>query len=322
MTTTTPPATLGVPAVIDRPATTAGRVRKRLNTRLATLISIVIAVIWTVPTFGLFISSLRPEQQIKTTGWWTFFSHPQFTLENYQEVLFGGGSSSGQLASYFVNSLAITIPSVLFPLAFASLAAYALAWINFRGRDWIYIGIFALQIVPLQMALVPLLSFFSTGVHVGGETLMPAWDLAGEEKFVQVWFAHTCFALPLAIFLLHNFIAQLPKDLMEAARVDGANHPKIFRTIVLPLITPALAAFGIFQFLWVWNDLLVALIFAGGGNETAPLTVRLAELAGTRGNEWQRLTSGAFVSIVVPLIVFLSLQRYFVRGLLAGSVKG
>ncbi|GAB3962410.1 carbohydrate ABC transporter permease [Plantactinospora veratri] len=322
MTTTTPPALTGTQSVATPPVTRAGRVRRRLNNPYATAASILIAVLWTVPTFGLFVSSFRPEDEIKTTGWWTAFTNPQFTLDNYQEVLFGRSASSGQLAGYFVNSLVITIPSVLFPLAFAALAAYALAWINFRGRDWIYIGIFALQIVPLQMALVPLLSFFSEGVNLGGIELMPAWNLDDEEKFVQVWFAHTCFALPVAVFLLHNFISQLPKDLMEAARVDGATHPKIFRSIVLPLIVPALAAFGIFQFLWVWNDLLVALIFAGGGSETAPLTVRLAELAGTRANEWQRLTSGAFISIVVPLIVFLSLQRYFVRGLLAGGVKG
>ncbi|MEU5946389.1 carbohydrate ABC transporter permease [Micromonospora sp. NPDC047465] len=322
MTTATPTVAAGTQKTDGRTSTAAARVRKRLNSRTATLVSIVIAVLWTVPTFGLFISSFRPEDQIKSSGWWTFFTDPQFTFENYQEVLFGRSSSSGQLASYFINSLAITIPSVLFPLAFAALAAYALAWINFRGRDWVYIAIFALQIVPLQMALVPLLKFFSTGVTVAGVTVLPAWDLVDEQKFAQVWFAHTCFALPFAVFLLHNFISQLPGDLMEAARVDGATHPKIFRTIVLPLITPALAAFGIFQFLWVWNDLLVALIFAGGGDETAPLTVRLAEMAGTRGNEWQRLTAGAFVSIVVPLIVFLSLQRYFVRGLLAGSVKG
>lgn len=321
MTTTTP--TLGGTVTdTDVPKTAAGRVRKRLNSRTATVVSIVIAVIWTIPTFGLFVSSFRPENQIKTTGWWTFFRDPQVTLENYQEVLFGRSASAGQLASYFVNSLVITIPSVLFPLAFAALAAYALAWINFRGRDWVYIGIFALQIVPLQMALVPLLSFFSRGVTLAGVPILPAWGLEDEQKFIQVWFAHTCFALPLGIFLLHNFVSQLPKDLMEAARVDGATHPKIFRRIVLPLIAPALAAFGIFQFLWVWNDLLVALIFASGGKDTAPLTVRLAELAGTRGNEWQRLTSGAFVSIVIPLIVFLSLQRYFVRGLLSGSVKG
>lgn len=320
MATTTP--VLPAPTAEPTPKTAAGRVRKRLNTRTATVISILIAVLWTMPTFGLFISSLRPEDQIKTTGWWTFFTEPKLTLENYNDVLFGQSASSGQLANYFVNSLVITIPSVLFPVAFAAMAAYALSWIQFRGREWVYIGIFALQIVPLQMALVPLLSFFSRGVSIGGITLMPAWQLEDEQKFIQVWFAHTCFALPFAVFLLHNFVSQLPNELMEAARVDGASHPKIFRTIVLPLITPALASLTIFQFLWVWNDLLVALIFAGGGDETAPLTVRLAELAGTRGNEWQRLTSGAFVSIVIPLIVFLSLQRYFVRGLLTGSVKG
>ncbi|RZU77796.1 carbohydrate ABC transporter membrane protein 2 (CUT1 family) [Micromonospora kangleipakensis] len=320
MTTATPTVPAGTQATGT--TTRAARVRKRLNSRTATLISIIIALVWTIPTFGLLISSVRPEDQIKTTGWWTFFTNPQFTLENYQEVLFSSSSSAGQLASYFINSLAITIPSVLFPMAFAALAAYALAWIDFKGRDLLYIAIFALQIVPLQMALVPLLKFFSTGVTIAGVTVLPGWDLVDEQKFAQVWFAHTCFALPFAVFLLHNFISQLPRDLMEAARVDGATHPKIFRTIVLPLITPALAAFGIFQFLWVWNDLLVALIFAGGRSETAPLTVRLAEMAGTRGNEWQRLTAGAFVSIVVPLIVFLSLQRFFVRGLLAGSVKG
>jgi alpha-glucoside transport system permease protein len=322
MTTTTPPVTAGTTADQSVPRTVAGRVRKRLNTRVATTVSIIIAMLWTVPTFGLFISSFRPENEIKTTGWWTFFGNPQLTLDNYQEVLFGGSASSGRLAAYFVNSLVITVPSVLFPIAFASMAAYALSWIKFRGREWVYIFIFALQIVPLQMALVPLLSFFSRGVTLAGITLMPAWQLDDEQRFVQVWFAHTCFALPFAVFLLHNFVSQLPGDLMEAARVDGASHPRIFRTIVLPLITPALASLAIFQFLWVWNDLLVALIFAGGGDETAPLTVRLAELAGTRGDEWQRLTSGAFVSIVIPLIVFLSLQRYFVRGLLTGSVKG
>jgi alpha-glucoside transport system permease protein len=321
MTSTTPAAPV-VEAPPELPKTAAGRVRRKLGTRTATLVSIIIAALWTVPTFGLFISSFRPEDQIKTTGWWTYFANPQFTLDNYQEVLFGRSASSGQLAVYFINSLVIVIPSVLFPVAFCSLAAYALAWINFRGRDWLYIFIFALQIVPLQMALVPLLRFFSQGVEVFGIELMPAWQLQDSEKFIQVWFAHTCFALPFGIYLLHNFMSEIPKDLMEAARVDGATHPKIFRSIVLPLITPALAAYGIFQFLWVWNDLLVALIFAGGRDETAPLTVRLAELAGTRGNEWQRLTSGAFVSIVIPLIVFLSLQRYFVRGLLAGSVKG
>jgi alpha-glucoside transport system permease protein len=324
MTTTNPPAAVLPPlGKSGRPSTAAGRVRQKLSSRVATVIAIIIALFWTIPTFGLLISSFRPANDIKTTGWWTFFSDPQLTLDNYNDVLFGGSASSGQLAGYFINSLVITIPAVLFPMAICSLAAYALAWIDFKGRDWVYILIFALQIVPLQMALVPLLRFFSQGTEIFGIQLTPAWGLGDEQLFIQVWFAHTCFALPFGIYLLHNFISELPRDIMEAARVDGANHPKIFRSIVLPLITPALASYGIFQFLWVWNDLLVALIFAsGGGRDTQPMTVRLAELAGTRGNEWQRLTSGAFVSMVVPLIVFLSLQRYFVRGLLAGSVKG
>jgi alpha-glucoside transport system permease protein len=320
--TTAAATPIAISAPAAKPLRLTGRVRRRLTTRWATLGSVIIAVLWTTPTFGLFISSVRPEDQIKTTGWWTFFAGPALTLDNYREVLFGTSSSAGRLASYFINSLVITVPSVLFPLAFASFAAYALAWMNFRGRDWIYIGIFALQIVPLQMALVPLLRLFSQGVSLGGVPILPAWRLEGAAQFTNVWFAHTCFALPLGIFLLHNFMAELPRDLMEAARVDGAGHAMIFRRVVLPLIIPALASFTIFQFLWVWNDLLVALIFTSGNESTAPLTVRLAQLAGTRGNEWQRLTSGAFVSMVIPLIVFLSLQRYFVRGLLAGSVKG
>ncbi|MER5419384.1 carbohydrate ABC transporter permease [Streptosporangium roseum] len=305
-----------------RAVTAPQRVRRRLTSRVASAVAIVIAVLWTTPTFGLLLSSLRPEDQIKSTGWWTFFSDPQLTLENYQEVLFGTSSSSGQMMSFLINSIVITIPSVLLPLALATFAAYALAWLPFRGREWIYIGIFALQIVPLQMALVPLLSFFSQGVDVFGLQVLPGWDLEGPARFVQVWFAHTCFALPLGIFLIHNFMSELPGELMEAARVDGATHGTILRKLVLPLVGPALATFGIFQFLWVWNDLLVALIFAGGTAETAPMTVRLAQMAGTKGNEWQRLTSGAFVSVIIPLAVFLSMQRYFVRGLLAGSVKG
>ncbi|MER6177188.1 carbohydrate ABC transporter permease [Streptosporangium sp. NPDC001681] len=315
-------ATLTQTALRTRVENAPQRVRRRLSGRVASAVAIVIAVLWTTPTFGLLLSSLRPEDQIKTTGWWTFFSDPQITLENYQQVLFGTSSSSGQMMSFLINSIVITIPSVLFPLALATFAAYALAWLPFRGREWIYIGVFALQIVPLQMSLVPLLSFFSEGVTLFGLQLLPAWDLEGPARFVQVWFAHTCFALPLGVFLLHNFMSELPGELMEAARVDGASHGKVLRTIVLPLVGPALATFAIFQFLWVWNDLLVALIFAGGTPDSAPMTVRLAQMAGTKGNEWQRLTSGAFVSLIIPLIVFLSMQRYFVRGLLAGSVKG
>ncbi len=215
MTTTNPPAAVVPPVKSNRPSTAAGRVRQKLSSRVATVVAIVIALFWTVPTFGLLISSFRPANDIKTTGWWTFFSDPQLTLDNYNDVLFGGSASSGQLAGYFINSLVISIPAVLFPMAICSLAAYALAWIDFKGRDWVYILIFALQIVPLQMALVPLLRFFSQGTEIFGIQLTPAWGLSGEGLFIQVWFAHTCFALPFGVYLLHNFISELPRDIME-----------------------------------------------------------------------------------------------------------
>jgi len=315
------PAVLDLPSQVE-PATAAARVRRRLSSRTGSAIAIVIALLWTTPTFGLMLSSFRPEDEIKTSGWWTFFTHPELTLKNYDDVLFGASLSSGQMASFLINSVVITVPSVLLPVSLAAFAAYALAWLPFKGRDWVFIVVFALQVVPLQMALVPLLSFFSNGVALFGLQLLPAWDLEGAGRFTQVWFAHTCFALPLGIFLLHNFMSELPGELMEAATVDGATHGVILRRIVLPLVAPALATFALFQFLWVWNDLLVGLIFAGGTAETAPMTVRLAQMAGTRGDEWQRLTSGAFVSAIIPLVVFLCLQRYFVKGLLAGGVKG
>jgi alpha-glucoside transport system permease protein len=309
-------------AVVDDAPTMAGRARKRLTSRAASVTALVIAILWTIPTAGLFISSFRPAEEIRTNGWWNFFLNPSFTLDNYNEVLFSQSASSGQLASYFLNSIVITVPTVLFALALASFAAYALAWMPFRGSGWVFIGIFALQIVPLQMALVPLLRLITSGVSVGGTTLVPAISdsLVGPQRFAIVWFAHICFSLPIGVFLLHNFISELPRELIEAARVDGASHARIFRQIVLPLIGPALASFAIFQFLWVWNDLLVGLIFAGG--DTVPLTVRVADLAGTRGEEFQRLTAAAFVSIIIPVMVFLALQRYFVRGLLAGGLKG
>jgi alpha-glucoside transport system permease protein len=301
-----------------------GRTKRKLTSNAASATALVIAVLWTIPTAGLFISSFRPAEQIRTSGWWNFFTNPSFTLQNYDEVLFSQSAGAGQLAGYFINSIVITVPTVLFALALAAFAAYALAWIPFKGAGWVFIGIFALQIVPLQMALVPLLRLFTQGVMLGDVTLLPAVSdsLVGAQRFALVWFAHICFSLPIGIFLLHNFISELPRELMEAARVDGASHSRIFRQIVLPLIGPALASFAIFQFLWVWNDLLVGLIFGGGNATVSPLTVRLAELAGTRGEEFQRLTAGAFISIIIPVIVFLALQRYFVRGLLAGGLKG
>jgi len=296
-------------------------VRKAFSNPVASILVIVMTVLWTIPTFGLFITSIRPAGEVATSGWWTAFADPQLTLSNYQTVLFQStfGSSAG-LMPFLINSLAITIPATILPLTLAAMAAYALAWMRFRGSDTIFFVIFALQVVPLQMALIPLLQLFNEGLHIGTVPVIPGLDLGG--TYIPVWLAHTMFALPLAVFLLHNFIAQLPRDVMEAAMVDGANHFRIFRSIVLPLSTPALASFAIFQFLWVWNDLLVGLTFAGGTPEVAPLTVRLAQLGGSFGRSWELLTAGAFISIVVPLIVFFALQRYFVRGLLAGSVKG
>jgi alpha-glucoside transport system permease protein len=301
MTTTTP--TTPVAPAVKVPAAT--QARRKLTSPVGTVFAIVIAVLWTLPTFGLFISSFRPEESIKSTGWWTWFSNPEFTLENYQEVLFGGSTA---LSTYFVNTIVITIPAVVIPICLASLAAYAFAWMKFPGRDILFVVVFALQIVPIQVALIPLLSLY---VDMG---------LAG--TFWTVWISHTIFGLPLAIYLLHNFMKEVPRELIEAARVDGCGHVKIFFQVLMPLLVPALAAFAIFQFLWVWNDLLVALVFAGGTPNVAPLTVRVAELSGSRGQDWHLLAAGAFVSIFVPLIVFVSMQRFFVRGLLAGSVKG
>jgi alpha-glucoside transport system permease protein len=279
--------------------------KTRLASPWASAFAIVMAILWSIPTFGLFFSSFRPEREIKTTGWWTYFQNPGLTLENYDEVLFG---SSTNFANLFVNTVVITLPAVIIPITLALLAAYAFAWIDFKGRSWLFVGVFAMQVIPIQIALIPLL------------TQYVSWGLAG--SFWVVWLSHSIFALPLAIFLLHNFMMDIPRSLIEAARVDGAGHVKIFFQVLLPLLVPAIASFAIFQFLWVWNDLLVALTFAGGSPNVAPLTVRIAELSGSRGADWHLLSAGAFISMIVPVVVFLGLQRFFVRGLLAGGVKG
>ena len=303
-------------AVTDVEATVAkesvaSSAQKALTSPWASIAAIVIAFLWTVPTIGLFITSFRPEEDVTSSGWWTVFTNPSFTLDNYDTVL---NDPNTDFATFFINSIVITIPAVLIPVSIATMAAYAFAWMRFPGRSLLFVAVFALQIVPIQVTMIPLLSLY---VKLG---------LAGSDApgggFYTIWLSHSIFALPLAIYLLHNFMSQIPGELIESARVDGAGHVQIFSRIMLPLMAPAIAAFGIFQFLWVWNDLLVALVFSGGSLETSPLTVRLAELSGTRGQDWYLLSAGAFVSLVVPLIVFLALQRYFVRGLMAGSVKG
>ncbi|WP_258724773.1 carbohydrate ABC transporter permease [Cellulomonas sp. NS3] len=293
------------PGRLSRLERRAAKAKGKISSPWASTLAIIIAIAWTVPTFGLLLTSFRPRMEIRRTGWWTFPANPAVTLENYTDVLFG---SSTAFSTFFVNSLVITIPAVIIPISLALLAAYAFAWIDFKGRNILFVAVFALQVIPIQVTLIPLLTQYVD------------WGLAG--SFWTIWLSHSIFALPLAIFLLHNFMKDIPPSLVEAARVDGAGHVKIFFQVLMPLLTPAIASFAIFQFLWVWNDLLVALTFAGGSTNVAPLTVRVAELAGTRGAQWHILSAGAFVSMVVPLIVFLALQRFFVRGLLAGSVKG
>ena len=286
----------------------AGDAARSISSPWASVAAIVIAVLWTIPTIGLLVTSFRDQRAINRSGWWTAFGDPgAFTLENYRQAL-APGSSAG-LGQYFINTIVITIPAVALPLFLASLAAYAFAWMPFPGRDALFVAVFALQIVPLQVALIPLLDIYVNKLGFGA-------------SYWSVWLSHTIFALPLAIFLIHNFMRELPAELMEAARVDGAGHVTIFFKILLPLLTPALAAFGIFQFLWVWNDLLVSLVFLGGTPDVAPITVRVAELSGSRGSAWYLLSAGAFISMIVPVAVFLALQRYFVRGLLAGGLKG
>ena len=294
--------------------------QKRLTSKGATIAAVIIAIFWTIPTLGLFVTSFRPGADSNSTGWWTVFVNPSFTLSNYADALTSGGTAL-TLGASFVNSLAITIPATVIPIFIASLAAYGFAWMNFKGKNLVFVFVFALQIVPIQMALVPLLSLFSRGLTLFGTQIFPGFTLRDvDHSFATVWIAHAIFAMPLAIFMLHNFIAEIPGEVVEAARVDGAGHGQIFFRIILPLAMPAIASFAIFQFLWVWNDLLVATIFAP--ESSLPLTQTLNSLSGTWGNQWYLQSAGTFISIIVPLIVFFALQRFFVRGLLAGATKG
>jgi alpha-glucoside transport system permease protein len=314
MTTTTTPAAKAQQPLRGQAAVAA--VRKAFSGSLASTAAVVIGLIWTIPTLGLFVNSFRSRTDSATTGWWEFFVHPSFSLSGYNDVLTGQGG----LIIPLVNSLAITIPATIIPIFIASMAGYALAWMRFKGSDAIFFGIFALQVVPLQMALVPLQQYYVHGLQIAGITILPSPGING--TIAQIWLTHTMFSMPLAIFLIHNFIAQLPSSIMEAARVDGASHLRIFRSIVLPLSMPAIASFGIFQFLWVWNDLLVAKTFGGTSPDMQPVTARMQSLVGSYGAHLDLLAPAGFLTIIIPLIVFLSLQRYFVRGLLAGSVKG
>ncbi len=288
------------------------RIEKRRTSKpagaswLVRLSVFAIVVIWTIPTLGLLVNSVRTSVDSSTSGWWNALLNPfstEWTLANYERVLTSGG-----MFDALINSLIVAIPATIIPITLAAFAAFGFAWLKFRGRGLLFGLLVALLVVPLQLSLVPLLKVYQ------------ATDLTG--SFIGIWLAHTGFGLPLAVFLLYGFISLLPKDIFEAAYIDGASPFTAFIHIVLPLSIPALAAFAIFQFLWVWNDFLVALIFLGTSSDVAVLTIELASIVGSRGEAFHLLTAAAFVSMLIPLIVFLALQRHFVRGLLSGSVKG
>lgn len=267
----------------------------------------IMAIIWIFPTAGLLITSFRPASEVASSGWWTVLAHPfnftHFTLENYREVISRIG-----IGRAFMNTLIITLPACILPIIIASFAAYAFAWMEFWGRRFFFILFVGLLVVPLQMTLIPILRLFN--------------QLGLSGSFLGIWFAHAGYGLPLVIYLMYNYISGLPSEIFESATIDGATTFQIFKSIVLPLSVPAIASITIFQFIWVWNDLLVALVYLGGTPDVAPLTVRISALVGSYGQNWELLTAAAFVSMTLPLIIFLSLQRYFVRGILAGSVKG
>ena len=325
MTTTAKKTTQGV-LTARRPL---GKRIYRFLRSLPTWFLWILVILWTIPTFSLFVNSFRTRDAQRASGFWNAFSDPSNgydfpTLDNYREVLFpdvGAGVGNALL-----NSAAIAIVATIIPIAIAAFAAYAFAWIDFKGREWLFIATVALLAVPSQVALIPLLSAYSNGVAwtipllEKTVTLFPDLDLSGQ--IPSVWLTHTGFAMPFAVFLLHNYIAGLPKDLFESASIDGADHFTVFWRLVLPLSVPVLAAFAIFQFLWTWNDYLIALTMIGGNRANLPGTIVVASLAGEFGAREHLLTAGAFIITLGPLIVFFLLQRFFVRGITAGSVKG
>jgi alpha-glucoside transport system permease protein len=310
--------TAPIPPIAEpEPTGSAGDVRK--GGWFVRITVLVIVLIWLIPTLGVLITSFRPGHLADTTGWWTVFTDPfedaAWTFDNYREAI-----STEGFGNAFINTLAVSIPATVIPIAIAAFAAYAFSWMQFPGRTFLFVAVIGLLVVPLQMALIPILRLYSGGAVVSNYVIFPDLDLNG--TFLGVWLAHTGFGLPLAIYLLRNYIGSLPSSIIESARMDGADHFTIFWRLVIPLSVPALAAFAIFQFLWVWNDLLVAYVFLGGSEDTRVLTLELSRLSGQFGSTWHLLTAAAFITMALPLIVFFTLQRYFVRGLTAGSVKG
>ncbi len=295
--------------------------KKTPGRTIITVVLALICILWTIPTLGIFVTSFRTADAVNSTGWWKAFTDlKSFTLDNYNQVLFGQrfsvGNASGTQAvrgatmlSAFLTSITVTLPAVIIPIFIAAAAAYGFAWLNFKGRNIMFGMVVALLVVPLQISLIPILRDYQK-IHLNG-------------TYLGIWLAHAGFGLPLATYMMYNYISTLPRSILESAFIDGASHFTTFVRLILPLSVPAIASFAIFQFIWVWNDMLVSLVFLSGSkNMVQVVTVRLMNMAGTRGTDWHLLTAGAFVSMILPLVVFLSLQKFFVRGLLAGSVKG
>ena len=310
-----------VPTIVKTAGATQSTVRSVTRTKgprrnvLLTVVLGVLAVLWMVPVLGLLITSFRDTTAATSSGWWTVFTNPvgaSWTGSNYAAALSGSTSGTGQsLASEFLNSVAVAVPATILPLMFAAFAAYAFTFLEFRFKEAYFAVIVGLLVVPVQIALIPVLQTYVTITKLTGIQITGTPPAA--------WIVHSAFAMPLCIFILRNYMATLPNALIEAARVDGASHFQIFWRLVIPMSTPALASFAAFQFLWVWNDYLVAYIFIGNANPV--LQQGLLGLLGQYSQGWNLVAAGSFVVLVVPVIVFLSLQRFFVRGLTAGSVK-
>ncbi|HEX6870878.1 MAG TPA: carbohydrate ABC transporter permease [Micromonosporaceae bacterium] len=297
---------LATPEAAGADLRAAPRRRRRARGQLFLHLAVVVLmVIWALPTLGLLVSSFRPQEELSTSGWWTALAPPyQFTMENYRDVF----NQSG-IGEAFINSLFIAIPATIIPLFVAAFAAYAFSWMNFPGRDVLFVVVVGLLVVPLQTTLIPILRAFAE------------WGITGE--FLAVWLAHTGYGLPFAVYLLRNFMGSLPKAVFESAAIDGANHVTAFFRLAVPMCVPAFAALAIFQFLFVWNDLLVSLIYIGLSNsENLPMTATIANLVNSLGGGWYLLGAAAFVSMALPLVIFFALQRYFVRGIVGGAVKG
>jgi len=299
MTVVTEPLESARPAVAERKS---GRGLSRFALHA---IVIGLMVLWVVPTLGLFVNSFRPASDVSSSGWWNSFFPPwDFTLDNYSRVI-----AANNLGDAFINSLFITIPSTVIPVLVAAFAGYAFAWMNFPYKNAIFVAVVGLLVIPLQSTLIPVLR------------LLAGWGIAGE--FLAVWLAHTGYGLPFAVYLLRNYMGGLPKEVFESASIDGASPATAFFRLALPMSVPVLASLAIFQFLFVWNDLLVSLIYIGPTNpDNLPMTVRVASLVSSLGGETHFLTAAAFLTMILPLVVFIALQRYFVRGITGGAVKG